>query len=61
MMKKKNEQANSRKKYKCEITSAFDASVGVKPVIQPIRAKNIYKSSHFKKKVPFTLLYCDKY
>ena len=27
-------------------------TVGVKPVIQPIRAK---------KKVPFTLLYCDKY
>jgi hypothetical protein len=40
--------------------SSLIVSIGVKPVIQPIRAKNT-KVVPFKEKVPFTLLYCDKY
>ena len=43
------------------VVDKFCCSLGVKPVIQPIRAKNIYKVVPFKEKVPFTLLYCDKY
>ena len=54
MLRQPSRISDSHRQIYCkEPPSAILSCIGVKPVIQPIRAKNIYKSSPFLKKSSF--------